>query len=119
MVVDGRVGSDRVIDFMSRLVKWKRQIYRPGSRAGDRLALGVGPIEGSSAPFLNIDSEVQLVPSLERRSVFGFEEYAANSRDSLHAKPRMVRIDAAILFRVGFTEQGSRHARGIAKGRIL
>jgi hypothetical protein len=32
---------------------------------------------------LDIDSEVPLVPSLQCRSVFGFEEDAANASDSL------------------------------------
>jgi hypothetical protein len=33
---------------------------------------------------LDIDSEVPLVPGLQCRSVFGFEEDAANASDSLH-----------------------------------
>jgi hypothetical protein len=57
-------------------------IDQPGSCACNRLALGVGPFKGSSAPCLDIDSQVPLVPSLKRW--FGFEEDATNARDSLH-----------------------------------
>ena len=39
-------------------------IDQPGSGAGNRVARGVGPIEGGATPFLDIDSEVWLVAGL-------------------------------------------------------
>src|SRR5712691_7077344 len=45
----------------SKLITFLRS-DEPGSCACNRLALGVGPIEGSSAPDLDIDSQVPLVP---------------------------------------------------------
>lgn len=57
----------------------------PGSRAGNRLALGVSPGEGRAAPDLDIDSQVPLVPGLQGWSVFGLEEDAADASDAFHA----------------------------------
>src|SRR5690349_7261174 len=60
------------------------RIDQPGSGAGNRLARGVCPIEGGATPFLDLDSEVLPVPGMQCRSIFGFEEDAANTSDSLH-----------------------------------
>ena len=60
------------------------RIDEPGGCACNRLALGVGPIEGRAAPGLDIDSQVPLVPGLQCWSVLGLEEDAADASDSLH-----------------------------------
>ena len=54
---EGSRARSKVITFL-----WFDQ---PGSGACNRLAPGVGPIKGSSAPDLDIDSQVPLVPSLQ------------------------------------------------------
>ncbi len=61
---------------------------RPDGRSGKRLTFTVGPGESRASPFLDVDSEVPLVPSLQCRSVFGFEEDAANACDSLPGTSR-------------------------------
>src|SRR5256885_13433211 len=55
---------------------------QPGRGARNQLALGVGPIEGGTAPGLDLDSQVPLVPTLQRRSVLGLVEDAADASDS-------------------------------------
>ena len=46
-----------------KLVALRRK-DRPGGGSGNRLAFTVGPVECCATPFLDIDSEVPLVPSL-------------------------------------------------------
>ena len=41
-----------------------RRTNRPDGCSGNRLTFTVGPGEGGATPFLDIDSEVPLVPSL-------------------------------------------------------
>src|SRR5205809_3919994 len=61
-----------------------RRTNRPDGCSGNRLTFAVGPGESRATPLLDVDAEVPLVPSLHRRSVFGFEGDAANACDSLH-----------------------------------
>jgi hypothetical protein len=56
----------------SKLVALSRT-DRPGGCSANRFAFTVGPFERRATPFLDIDSEMFFVPSLKRRSVFGFE----------------------------------------------
>src|SRR5882762_339035 len=59
-----------------------RRTNRPDGCAGNRLTIAVGPGERRATPCLDIDAEVPLVPRLQCRGVFGFEEDAADAGDS-------------------------------------
>ena len=49
---------------LGAIVVTLRRINGPGGCSGKRLAFTVGPGESRAAPFLDIDSEVPLVPGL-------------------------------------------------------
>src|SRR5947207_6275812 len=79
---------DTVVDHkgglaLSEVVAFHRT-DRPDSGPSGRFALRIAPGEGCASPFLNVDPEVTLVPGLQGRRVFGFEEDAAYASDSLH-----------------------------------
>src|SRR6185503_3636379 len=80
---------DSIVDHEGRLagsevvaVGWAD---RPGRGALGRVALGVRPLEGRSAPVLNVDSEVLLVPIAQRLRILGGQEDAADACDSSHS----------------------------------
>lgn len=53
-----------------------------------RLAGAVGPRERGSAPFLDVDAQVPLVPGAKRRRVLRVEEDAPDAGDSFHRRLR-------------------------------
>src|SRR5678815_4567195 len=57
---------------------------RPDCRAFRRVAGFVRPGERRAAPLLHVDAQVLLVPGDQRRGIPGFEEDAADARDSPH-----------------------------------
>src|SRR5437868_1592458 len=56
----------------------------PDGRSACGLAIRVGPGERGTAPLLDIDSEMTLVPSLQCRCILCLEKDAADASDSLH-----------------------------------
>ena len=67
----------------SKLVAFLRT-NGPDGRSAGGLAIRVGPGERGTAPLLDIDAEMALVPGLQRRCVLCLEEDAADASDSLH-----------------------------------
>ena len=61
----------------------------PDGRSASRLAIRVGPIERGTAPLLNINAEMALVPSLESRSILCLDKDATDASDSLHVNLRV------------------------------
>jgi hypothetical protein len=66
----------------------------PDGRSARGLAIRVGPGERGTAPVLDIDGEMTLVPSLQRRCILCLEKDAADASDSLHVNLRWVVLDA-------------------------
>ena len=64
----------------------------PDGRSAGGLAIRVGPGERGTAPLLNIDGEMTLVPSLKRRCILCLEKDAADSSDSLDVNLRCMVI---------------------------
>src|SRR5580700_2446990 len=62
----------------SKLVAFCRT-DRPYGCSSNWVTLSVCPGERRAAPVLDIDSQVPLIPGLQRRSIFGLEENAANT----------------------------------------
>ena len=49
-----------------------------------RVSCAIGPSESRASPFLDVDAEMTLVPSVHRLRILGLEEHSANSSNSLH-----------------------------------
>jgi hypothetical protein len=56
----------------------------PDSRSACGFAVRVSPGKRGPAPRLDINAEMSLVPSLQRRSILCLEKDAADASDSLH-----------------------------------
>src|SRR5262249_59985303 len=79
---------DAVVDH-ERGVAWSKLLAllrgdQPGGRSARGLAIRVGPVERGTAPRLDVDTEMTLVPSLQGRCILGLEKDAADASDSLH-----------------------------------
>src|SRR5438128_9218680 len=79
---------DSIVDHEGRFARSEvvavRWTDRPGRSSFGRVAFGVSPVEGCSAPVLNVDPEVLLVPIAQRLRILGAHEDAANACDSSH-----------------------------------
>src|SRR5690348_5674482 len=97
----------------SKLLGFLRR-NQPGGRSAGGLAIPVGPVERGTAPRLDIDSEMTLVPRLQRRCILCLEKNAADASYSLHVDllcavvehgdPALASADCASPFRVIFAK---------------
>src|SRR5512137_146468 len=75
----------------------------PGRRPDTLWIVRTIPVESSAAPFLDIDSQVGLVPGAQGLGVFGLEEDPTDTSDSLHDVSGAGRVAAR--FVLGLTDR--------------
>src|SRR5205085_11018659 len=83
---------DAVVDHEGRLARCEvlaiGRADQPRGGSLCRIARGIGPVERGASPFLDVDSQVLLVPSLQCGRVVRAEEDSSDSCDSLHVSLR-------------------------------
>src|SRR3954464_11275571 len=80
----------------SKLLAFLRS-NQPGGRSACGLAIRVDPVERGTAPRLDIDAEMSLVPSLQCRCILCLEKDAADASDSLHVNLRCGVVGVSIV----------------------
>src|SRR3954464_9772692 len=69
---------------------------QPGGGSACGLAIRVDPVERGTAPLLDIDAEMTLVPRLQRRCILCLEKDAADASDSLHVNLRCAVVGGTV-----------------------